>query len=186
VVQAKHELLARIEGSQRRLLGALRLRLERVRRRVAAAAAHRVFEAERGRLKNLAQRVDELERRGRMALARRLERADLALRRCAERLAAFTWERQLSVRRERLRRPQERLAPAVRALLEARRARLGQAAARLDSLSPLAVLGRGYALVFAGDGQLVRDAGALTPGEALRVRVAQGAFEATVTRKEIP
>jgi exodeoxyribonuclease VII large subunit len=186
VVQAKHELTARIEGSQRRLLGALRLRLERVRRRVAAATAHRVFEAERGRLKNLAQRVDELERRGRMALARRLERADLALRRSAERLAAFTWERQLSVRRERLRRPQERLTPAVRALLEARRARLGQAAARLDSLSPLAVLGRGYALVFAADGRLVRDPAALTPGEALRVRVAQGAFQATVTRKEIP
>jgi exodeoxyribonuclease VII large subunit len=48
-------------------------------------------------------------------------------------------------------------------------------AARLDSLSPLAVLGRGYSLTErALDGRLVRDAADLVVGEQLRTRFARG------------
>ena len=48
-------------------------------------------------------------------------------------------------------------------------------AARLDSLSPLAVLGRGYSLTErVADGRLVRDAAELSVGEQLRTCFAQG------------
>ncbi len=56
-------------------------------------------------------------------------------------------------------------------------------AARLDAMSPLKVLARGYAIVTrADDGHAVRDASEVAPGDALRVRVAHGAFDAEVTR----
>lgn len=58
----------------------------------------------------------------------------------------------------------------------ARRARTGleSLAARLDALSPLAVLGRGYSLTQREDGRVVRSAGELLPGDRLLTRFASG------------
>lgn len=53
--------------------------------------------------------------------------------------------------------------------------------ARLDGLSPLAILGRGYAIVTReADHATITDAARLTPGERLAVRLAQGALRARV------
>lgn len=81
-----------------------------------------------------------------------------------------------------------RFVAAARALIRlgsqipvSRRARLAQQAARLDSLSPLAVLGRGYALVCrSADGAIVRRLGDVTVGDALSVRLAEIDVEARV------
>jgi exodeoxyribonuclease VII large subunit len=185
VVQAKEELQARVRALDERRDGALRLRLARVRARVEAAAAHRVFAAERGRLRSLAQRTDELARRSETGLLRGLERGRAHARRLREWLEAFRLDRQLAARRERLERQRERLAVLFRAQGEKRRARLGRLAASLDGLSPLSVLGRGYALVWQEAKQrLVRDASEVEAGEALRIRLHAGALRATVTSKE--
>ena len=53
------------------------------------------------------------------------------------------------------------------------RARLGRLAGKLDSLSPLAVLSRGYALVWDEHGRLVREPADVAPGDPLRIRVAE-------------
>jgi exodeoxyribonuclease VII large subunit len=79
------------------------------------------------------------------------------------------------------------LAPALprvaRARATAGRAELGEAVARLEALSPLAVLGRGYALARrAEDDRIVRRAGDIAPGERLAVRVAEAEIEARVER----
>jgi exodeoxyribonuclease VII large subunit len=77
-----------------------------------------------------------------------------------------------------------RLDAALKRHVAAQRARLADAATRLDGLSPLAVLGRGYAIATERDGRAVRDASALTPGDAVSVRVARGRFGARVTEVE--
>ena len=53
--------------------------------------------------------------------------------------------------------------------------------ALLDTLSPLAVLGRGFGIVRLADGSVVRDAGILAVDEGVDVRVASGSFTARVT-----
>jgi exodeoxyribonuclease VII large subunit len=184
VVQAKDDICARIDGLRRRGDAALELRLARVRQRVAAVAQHRVFEAERGRLRQHAQAIDDLARRAGTGLVRRLERARERSSRAAERVEAFRWDRQVAQRRERLAALAARAGAAARGRVEQRSARLARAAAGLDALSPLAVLGRGYALAFAPDGRLVRDVDQVQAGDALRVRVANGRVEARVTGKE--
>jgi exodeoxyribonuclease VII large subunit len=64
---------------------------------------------------------------------------------------------------------------AVRRRLQLARRHLDQTAARLESLSPLAVLARGYSLTQrADDGRLVRDAAELQPGERIATRFARG------------
>jgi exodeoxyribonuclease VII large subunit len=76
------------------------------------------------------------------------------------------------------------MADLVRAHLADRGSRVGRLAGKLDSLSPLAVLSRGYALVWDGGGRLVRDPGDVRAGDPLRIRVAGGEVPAVVTGKE--
>ncbi len=52
----------------------------------------------------------------------------------------------------------------------------------LEALSPLAILERGYALVFDGAGELVKDAAEVKAGEEIRARVARGEIRAVVKR----
>ena len=185
VVQAKEELQARVRALDERRDAALRLRLARTRARVESAAVHRVFAAERNRIRNLAQRTDELLRRSETGLRRGLERGASHARRLRERLEAFRLDRQLAARRERMAGLDGRLTAQFRAETERRRARLGRLAASLDGLSPLSVLGRGYALVWdEARGRLVRSALEIAPGEALRIRLHQGALRATVNSRE--
>ncbi len=185
VVAAKEDLSARIATLEGRRDGALRLQLSRRRERLHALAAPRVFAAERARLRVAAQRIDELVRRSESGLARRLERAREHGRRLRERLEAFRLDRQLEGWRERLARQEERLRARFQGEAAARRARLGRLAAALDGLSPLAVLGRGYALVWDEAGaRLLRDAGEVEPGGRLRIRLHKGALRATVRSRE--
>jgi exodeoxyribonuclease VII large subunit len=58
--------------------------------------------------------------------------------------------------------------------------RMGALDARLHSLSPLAVLDRGYALVLNGEGSLIRSTAQLTRGDQLTTRLADGAFTSRV------
>ena len=58
--------------------------------------------------------------------------------------------------------------------------RLARLAGRLDALSPLKVLARGYAMASREDGTVIRAAGELTPGEPIRLRLGQGSARCTV------
>lgn len=74
-----------------------------------------------------------------------------------------------------LRAASARLRSAFQRREEQTRARLQELAAALNSLSPLAVLGRGYSLTrTVPDGKLVTDAATLTPGDLLRLTFAKG------------
>jgi exodeoxyribonuclease VII large subunit len=94
--------------------------------------------------------------------------------------------------RARLAAQRSRLAALVRALeshararVERARARLATGTARLDTLSPLAVLGRGYAIVRLADGgPILRSPDQVTAGDRLRVRLAEGELDATVSGSE--
>jgi exodeoxyribonuclease VII large subunit len=184
VIQAKDEIGAGIDALARRRDAAMSLRLTRIRSRVASLASHRVFEAERGRLRNQAQRVDDLLRRAETGARRRLERARDRLRGHRQRAEAFRWDRQLADRRERVARQADRLRGLATSAVDAGRGRLSRLAGKLESLSPLAVLSRGYALVWNEAGRLVRDPAETRVGGALRIRVSGGALGAVVTSKE--
>ena len=69
---------------------------------------------------------------------------------------------------------QHRLAAAMRAVTDRESGRFAALAASLDALSPLRVLGRGYALAQTEDGTVLRSAAQTAAGERIRVRLAQG------------
>jgi exodeoxyribonuclease VII large subunit len=70
---------------------------------------------------------------------------------------------------------------AITNIVQRQRARLRGEGLRLTALDPSRVLARGYAIVARADGAVVHSVAQVTPGDAVRVRVADGAFGATVT-----
>ena len=97
------------------------------------------------------------------ALAQRLGRG---LRRRGERME------------ERVARTADRIAAAIGRRLERGAARLTAAGGRLDALSPLRVLARGYAVARDADGRVLRRVEQFPPGRAFRLRVTDGEIPA--------
>ena len=56
--------------------------------------------------------------------------------------------------------------------------------AKLDALSPLAVLTRGYSITQGGDGKVLRDAAEVKPGDKLKIRLERGKLNAEVLSVE--
>ena len=65
-------------------------------------------------------------------------------------------------------------------MLHEEKTRLHALEARLHTLSPLAVLERGYALVLDEQGTLVRSTQGVTPGERVFTRLSDGTFTSLV------
>ena len=64
------------------------------------------------------------------------------------------------------------------------RARSNQLTGQLEALSPLAILDRGYALVFDSAGVLLKDATQVKVGDEISARLAKGTVNATVSRRK--
>ena len=179
VVDRADNFLSRIERARHRLGQTMRLqastrrqRLDRLSARLARwpvrlalqgrdvqELALRLAHASRDRHATISQRLD--------VLGRRLERRDV--RRVAGEL------------RVRLLRADGRLREAALARRQSASSRVRESIARLDALSPLAVLGRGYAVCWTGDhASLVRSAAQVRAGDEVRVTLAEGELSCRV------
>jgi exodeoxyribonuclease VII large subunit len=74
----------------------------------------------------------------------------------------------------------DRMLRCAESVFGARRRRFGELAASLDALSPLKVLGRGYSIVYAGEGLVVKSWKDAVPGDTLRIRLEEGSLLGTV------
>lgn len=78
---------------------------------------------------------------------------------------------------------QQKLGSAARQTLETDSRRFAQLTAKLDAMSPLKVLGRGYAMVQSEDGKVLRSAQQVNAGDQVCVRLAEGTLHCTVNNK---
>lgn len=116
------------------------------------------------------------------ALGAEIEAAHARVERLTSVLQARSPQTRVSMARTREARARVASKTAIRRVVDLRRRRLGELAARLDALSPLGVLGRGYALARrVEDGRIVRQAQDVSIGDALDIQLAEGSIEATVT-----
>jgi len=159
------------------------------------AAAELCCVAREDLVRMVATRKDRLMESMSRMLERRAQRVDrLSLRMVSpsQRIAArghqFALLRQrmayakpiLSVLQNRLEQAAKRLNTACQQQFLARRWHAQTLDAKLQSLSPLAPLERGFAIVRAADGQIVHDATRLTKQEQISISFAQGQVRATV------
>jgi exodeoxyribonuclease VII large subunit len=186
VVREKTELVRQLAALRARLGQAIGKRTARLGDRLADFRRRRVLTDPGRPLRDWARRVDDLGLRLGRAMARhdartreRLARAARALRpallaapvRHQQRLAG-----QLGGRLER----------AVRGEATRRRRAVEAMAARLDSLSPLACLARGYAIVAGPSGAVLTRADGVGVGERVTVRLREGGLGCRVEDVQPP
>lgn len=165
----------------RRLEAALQRGLAATTQRLTALARHLRLLHPRARLEQQLQRLDELQRNLERSLEWRLAEAKARLERSKRRLQQSSPAHRLRLNGDRVMRARERLAHVGLGSIERRRERLAIVAAGLQARSPLATLARGYALVTDAAGTLVNRPQQVAPGARIRVRVAEGSFQARVT-----
>ena len=147
-----------------------------------AGLAHRLDRSHPGvQLQHSQQRLDELETRIRLGFARALQDRRSRLADSSLRLRGASPASRIGLLDERLRFVSGGLKRAVRDALRKPRERLSLARRALESVSPLATLQRGYAIVTGGEtGAILTDARAAPPGAAIEIRLARGELSATV------
>ncbi len=126
-------------------------------------------------------RARSLARRLAGAAGARLARAGRRLDRLAGALRAHAPGARLAARRARLDTLSRALEREGAHAVARRRERLAALAGHLDALSPLAVLGRGYAIARLPSGQVLRRASDVAPGDAFSLRLGEGELDAAVT-----
>jgi exodeoxyribonuclease VII large subunit len=183
VVRRKDEFHAHLDRIDQRMTGAATGRVRRLESRLHALEARPGFAGLPGRLAWRGRHVLELG----AAMAQALGAAVSSRARLHERLhrslVAHDPRHRLAHIRTRLVERRGRLSAAMTRLVHEDRARLSATAASLDGLSPLAVLGRGYAVCWdAGRERVIRDASTVTPGEGIRVTLHHGEIKARVDR----
>jgi len=82
---------------------------------------------------------------------------------------------------DRIGRAGERMERAVERRVERRRQMVARSREKLDALSPLAVLGRGYAVALGEGGHVLRRTAELRPGTDFVLRVADGQVDCRTT-----
>ncbi len=158
VVSRKDDFYARIDRLTHGVTSAMQTRIHRIESRL------RMLEAKPGRVL-----LSQLASRGRLyqSLRRKLDTFDIRVR--------------LGGVRSRLAAADGRMAAALTRRRHSADARLRATAARLEALSPLAVLGRGYAVCWNADRTaIIRDASTVAPGERVHVKVERGELDCEV------
>jgi len=182
VVSRKDDFCTRIDRLEQRVNAALASRLHRAEARLRWLEARPGFGGFRARVamrgRHAADLDHELQRAMRALLASR-ERSYQRLRLTFE---AYDLRRRMGRVRTRLVAAEGKLTAAITRKRHAADARLRGAAARLESLSPLAVLARGYAVCWNAERtQVIRDASSVATGDQVRVTLHQGELECVVT-----
>jgi len=184
VIRSRQEIEAQAEDLYRRLEHGLRYRLLMARQELTERAQHGAFARMMDGIHRRQQKLDEQRFLLEKAERQLLERCH---RRCENVFAAvrhYDARRRLANVRQQLEAQVANLTSAAhRRLLECRGA-LERQTATLEALSPVAILNRGYALVFDAKGRLLKDAARLKAGDEVSARLARGRVRARVTATE--
>jgi exodeoxyribonuclease VII large subunit len=137
------------------------------------------------RLRLRAQRLDELEQRLARGVRARIERCTMMIDERRARLMRHVPLHQIVRLSTRCADLARRLEQGVRLRQLRARNAFASLARALDTLSPLATLGRGYAIVRRGsDGAVITDAGTVEIGDEVRARLARGELICEIKRVE--
>jgi exodeoxyribonuclease VII large subunit len=184
VIRSRQEVEEHASALHQRLSRAMRYRLLMGRQALTELAQHGAFAGMMEVIRQRQQKLDDLTHRMELAerqlleqMRRRWETSSAAIRHYDLRLV-------LSGIRKQLESGTSALFAVMRNLLLQYRARSERLQTALESLSPLAILERGYALVFDSRGQVLKDVRGVNAGDEISARLAYGELHATVTKKQ--
>lgn len=181
LVPDQHALKQQLTQAENRLQRAMQARLERDSQRLDTLRARLRHPGEQ--LERQRQHVTALCQRLQRAIQQHVYQQQVRVTQLSKRLASQDMVRLHRAEQERVSQLQRRLASAMQRALEVRQARLSSAARELNAISPLAVLGRGYAIAQDEKGQVIRRAEDTAPGQKLSLRLGEGRLNVEVKRR---
>jgi exodeoxyribonuclease VII large subunit len=184
VIRSRQEIEAQAEDLYRRLERGLRYRLLMARQELTERAQHGAFARMMDGIHRRQQKLDEQRFRLEKAERQLLERCHRRCENVSATIRHYDARRRLAAIRQQLQAQVANLAAATHTRLLESRGVLDRRSASLEALSPLAILNRGYALVFDAKGRLVKDVARLKAGDELSARLARGRIRARVTATE--
>jgi len=174
VVPDARELAERLDDGAIALERAMQVLMQGWRERLDALASHRALAGPGYAVEMRRQRLDELAARLDDAIDRALGEARETLREAGSRLKIQHPARRIGVLSERLLTDGRRLLRSAGTRRERGEARFLALAAKLDALSPLAVIARGFSMVRTPDGRVVRTLAEAPPGSRIEARLGDG------------
>jgi len=184
VIRSRQEIQEQLEGLHGRLEKAVRYRLLISRQKLMELAQHGAFARMMEVIHRRQQRLDDLVHRAVESERRILEKQRRRFETLAAAVRHYDVRRVLAGVRKDLETQSTALLGAFRNSLLERRVKLERMETALQALSPLAILDRGYALVFDASGKLVKDALKVEAGDEISARLAKGSLKATVKSKK--
>ncbi len=186
VIRSRVEIENQTGSLHERLLRAMERRLLEARHALIELSQHGAFARMMDLIRRHQQRLDDLTYR----LERNERQALELLRRKLETISAavlhYDLRRVLAGIRQELESGTAAVVSAIRNQLLLKKIRLERAGTALNALSPLAILERGYALVFDSHGNLVKDAQQVQVGDEILARLTSGEIRALVKDKSKP
>jgi len=180
ITEAQHRVEERVATQSTRLERAVRFQMLHARQKMDRVLLDRSERRMVTVLHRLGQRLDDVGFRMESNLTELIRRRQRETAALASDVLHHEPRQMLARMRERLTVGNTRMERSLERTLRRSSARVESLDARLRSLSPLAVLDRGYALVLDAEGMLIRSTSQLTPGDALRTRLSDGEFRSTV------
>lgn len=184
VTREASELSARVESLQASLQRAINYYLLQRRSELRDLVESRGFANTVNSIVTMAARCRELESRIAESLRAGLQKKRQRLHESQTRLAATDLRAPLTIKTAKVEHLEQRLQAALQRSLENRWHHLTLTASKLDVLSPLSVLGRGYVLVKDDAGKLVSRAAAVREGQLLKLRFEDGEVGCRVTESK--
>lgn len=180
VAQTEGEICSRIDRRYGELLAAMRHKVLSARGELREAAMSPVFAEFPSRVRDLGYRLQQAFARAKLTTDLKRQECDGRLNVMSRRLSPIGLASRASNIRRRLELLEQRAAVAASDLTEGRHRVLERSMARLDAMSPLSVLTRGYSITQKPDGEIIRDAHQTKTGERLNIRLARGRIAADV------
>jgi exodeoxyribonuclease VII large subunit len=174
----QQELLLKLDNAQRQLARALSRKIATYSERLTGLRRHLRHPGER--IREQAQRIDDQELRLRRAQIQLIEKRQHLVTQRQARLQAQSPRPQLNSLYLRLSQLNQRATQATAQRLHAAQQQFATQGAKLDSLSPLATLQRGYAIVSNAAGTILTNSENIKKGELLETQLAQGSVQSQV------
>jgi exodeoxyribonuclease VII large subunit len=185
ITEAQHKIAEHLATHEQRLARAARFQLLQARQRLTRLPVSRAEGRVNTLLHRLEQRLDDFSLRLKATVSSPLRQHQREVAELTAAVLRHDPRRQLGLARERLAVCRTHLDRALERMTHESAAHLSALDARLHSLSPLAVLERGYALVMDAAGGVVRSTAQVAAGDKVSTRLSDGAFISRVESKNM-
>jgi exodeoxyribonuclease VII large subunit len=180
ITEAQHRIAEHLADQDHRLERAARFQLLQARQRLTRLPISRAEARMTTLIHRSAQRLDDFSLRLEAAASDQLRQRQRHVADLAAAVLRHDPRQGLAQASERLAACRTRLDRSLERAIHASASTVGALDARLHSLSPLAVLDRGYAMVLDAQGGLVRSTAQLASGDKITTRLSDGTFTSRV------